>query len=92
MTSKERVLAAIAGETPDRVPVDFSANPATLQRLMRDFLVESHADLLQALHVDVVDLRGMVDPVYRGPVPEKTVHTDGVTENSWGMKMNRIGS
>lgn len=90
MTSRERVLTAIAGEAPDRVPVDFSANAATLERLMTDLSVESHADLLQALHVDIVDLRGVVDPIYCGPVPERTVLPDGVTENFWGMRTKRM--
>ena len=86
MNHKERVLRAVAREIPDRVPVDFSANPATLERLMRDLGVVTHRELLDRLHVDIVDLRGVVDPTYRGPVPLQTVRPDGVKENLWGMR------
>ena len=47
------------------VPLDFSANPPALARLKRDLGVSGHRELLDALHVDIVDLRGVVDPVYR---------------------------
>jgi len=86
MTSKERVLTAIAGQAPDRIPADFSANRATLQRLMSEFGASDYADLLAKLNVDIVDLRGVVDPVYRGPVPQTTSRPDGVVENYWGMR------
>ena len=86
MTSKERVLAAISRQAPDRIPVDFSANPATLRRLMSDFGASDYADLLAKLNVDIVDLRGVVDPIYCGPVPKTASRSDGVVENYWGMR------
>jgi uroporphyrinogen decarboxylase len=86
MTSKERVLAAVALETPDRIPLGFSANTATLQRLMSEFGASDHAELLTKLNVDIVDLRGVVDPVYCGPVPKTTSRPDGVVENYWGIR------
>lgn len=68
MNSKERVICAVNLGTPDRVPVDFSANSAKLKRLMRDLQVSSYKQLLVALHVDMVDLRNAgVDPVFCGP-------------------------
>jgi len=86
MNSKERVLTAISRQAPDRVPVDFSANPATLRRLMAEFCASDYADLLGKLNVDIVDLRGVVDPVYCGPVPWTTSLPGGVVENYWGMR------
>jgi len=86
MNSKQRVLAAVARRQPDRVPLDFSANPPTLRRLMRDLGAASHRELLDRLHVDVVDLRGVVDPVYAGPVPLEHVREDGVKEHLWGWR------
>ena len=56
MNSKQRVLCAIACEEPDRVPMDFSANPATLARLHQDLGTSSHRGLLDRLHADIVDL------------------------------------
>lgn len=86
MTSKERVLCAVRRQSPDRVPADFSANRTVLDRLMKHLGLRRHRDLLEVLHVDVVDLRGVVDPIYRGPVPYERPVSDDVKENFWGMR------
>lgn len=79
-------MAAAAHEVPDRIPVDFSANPGTVARLHRDLGTSTLRELLDQFHVDMIDLRGVVEPEYRGPVPYETVHEDGTTENFWGMR------
>ena len=84
MTSRQRVLAAIDLCQPDRVPLDFSANAATLSRLHQDLGTSTHRELLRRLHIDIVDLRGVVDPVYRGPIPQERTLPGGVKENYWG--------
>ncbi len=86
MNSRDRVLAAVTREGGDRVPMDFSANAGTLARLMRDLGVPTHRALLERLHVDILDLRGVVDPVYRGPLPQSTQLPGGVRQNVWGMR------
>jgi uroporphyrinogen decarboxylase len=90
MNSKQRVLEAVACRRPDRVPVDFNANPGSLARLMGDLSVSTHRQLLDRLHVDIVDLRGVVDPVYRGPVPRQQDLGNGVTENWLGWRTRRM--
>jgi uroporphyrinogen decarboxylase len=70
--------------------LDFSANPATLQRLMRDLGAGTHRELLDRLHVDVVDLRGVVDPVYCGPIPKERLREDGVKENYLGWRTRAV--
>jgi len=86
LNSRDRVRATVRREPADRTPLDFSANPATLARLKRDFGAGCHRDLLELLHVDIVDLRGVVDPVWCGPMPFETVTGDGDTINYWGMQ------
>lgn len=86
MQSKERVMTAVERAQPDRVPLDFSANAATLQRLQQDLQTATYADLLRRLHVDIVDLRGVVDPVYRGPAPKEQWLPDGTKQNYWGWR------
>jgi len=86
MNSKERVLCAINLGVPDRVPMDFSANQGTLDRLYRDLNVSSYMGLLKYLHIDIFDLRGVIDPIYKGPVPKETYLTNGVKQNFWGMR------
>ncbi len=90
MNSRDRVLTALAHEQPDRVPMDFSANPPTLQRLMRDLQVATYRDLLDRLHVDMIDLRGVVDPVYCGPGTRETRRPGGITENYWGWRTRKM--
>jgi uroporphyrinogen decarboxylase len=84
------VLTAIARAAPDRVPLDFSANTDVLARLQRDLSAPTHHALLDRLNVDIVDLRGVVDPVYRGPVPKERELPEGVRENYWGWRTKRM--
>jgi len=86
MHSKERVLTAIGLGRPDRVPLDFGANAATLARLHHDLGTSTHRELLDRLHVDILDLRGVVDPIYRGPIPKERWLPGDVKENYWGWR------
>lgn len=80
------MLTVVGLEQPDRVPVNFGANAGTLARLKADLGCGSHRALLERLGVDIVDLRDVATPCYRGPVPKETVRTDGVKENFWGWR------
>lgn len=53
MTSRERVLRAIALETPDRTPVDFWSRPDVTRRLQAHLGLPDHESLLQRLRVDL---------------------------------------
>jgi hypothetical protein len=80
MTSKERVMTAVRRAEPDRVPLDLLPNRWVEERLHRDLGTRTHRELLERLLCDVVDLRGVVDPVYRGPLPPVRERADGVRE------------
>ncbi len=86
VTSKQRVLTAIHLAQPDRVPMDFQANPWVLERLHRDLKTSTHQELLRQLGSDIVDLRGVVDPRYVGPVPMSRELDNGIRENYWGWR------
>ena len=86
MKSKERVLTAVALAEPDRVPMDFHANPWVLERLHDELGCSTHRDLLERLRSDIVDLRGVVDPKYCGPVPPSQDLGGGVRQNLWGWR------
>lgn len=89
MTSKERVLAAAARQQPDRTPLDFSANEFVLQRLHSDLGIPTLRGLIDRFHVDIVDIRGVVDPVYRGPTPAGT--PAGKAPSFWSIwGMNQV--
>lgn len=68
-SSKQRLLATDALAEPDRVPMDFHGNPWRFKRLHGDLGTAPHRDLLRRLGGDAVDLGGVVNPEYRGPVP-----------------------
>jgi uroporphyrinogen decarboxylase len=63
MTSKERVLAAMAHQKPDRVPVDYWASAQVNQTLMEHFGLSDYESLLCKLGVDF----RVVRPRYAGP-------------------------
>jgi len=86
MNSKERKLCAVDLQLLDRAPMDFSANEATLKRLYSDFKVTDHMELLKYLKVDILDMRGVIDPIYKGPIAKHKVLDDGTKQNYWGMK------
>lgn len=79
MDSGERVLTALHCGVPDRVPVNYFANPGIDGRLKRHFGLEAsdNEGLLLALGVDF----RRVEPPYRGPklhpdYPERGVISD----------------
>jgi uroporphyrinogen decarboxylase len=78
ITSRERVLLALAHQQPDRTPCDFWAEPPAWDRLLT---AAGHADrgrLLDELGVDVCHLEAP------GP-PERPIG-GGVFQNFWGER------
>ncbi|MHB0856956.1 MAG: uroporphyrinogen decarboxylase family protein [Anaerolineae bacterium] len=64
MTPRERWLAVLRREKPDRVPMDYWTTPEARDKLMRYLRVSSERDLLQRLHID---RPFSVGPRYVGP-------------------------
>ena len=86
MRSKERVLTTFARQVPDRVPVNYHANPGIDARLKQHFRLQANdtEGLYQALGVD---FRG-INPPYTGP----KLHTDlpGMIVDDWGIRRRWI--
>lgn len=78
MTPRERVLAAIDGKKPDRVPCDFWAEETSWCRLLEHVGYDDRDRLLKELEVDV---RHLTVPA----LPEKEMG-DGVFQNMWGER------
>lgn len=81
MTSKERVRLAFAHEIPDRVPIDYYANPGIDARVKQHFGLSLNDDegLRRALGVDFFE----VIPPYNGPklhadLPDRRVDMWGI--------------
>ena len=77
MTSKERVLTALARREPDRVPINYMANPGIHQRLEAHF---GGRDVLKALGVD---FRGIWVPYAGSPLHGKAA--DRHVDPEWGF-------
>jgi uroporphyrinogen decarboxylase len=84
MTSRERVLAAIARRLPDRTPADYKAEPEVNRYMMEHFKANNYEELLQRLKVDIRRL----EPRYIG-APFKT-DEDGVFEDYWGIRSKHL--
>jgi uroporphyrinogen decarboxylase len=80
MTSKERTLTALSRQEPDRVPINYFANPGIDRRLKEHFGLGPDDDLglREQLHVDILNFA----PEYAGPELHAPVE---------GRKINEIG-
>lgn len=78
MTPRQRVLAALDRQKPDRTPCDFWAEPATWNRLLAHVGHDDRDRLLDDLGVDVRHLE------VAGPAERQL--GDGVVENFWGER------
>lgn len=85
LTSRERVMTAIAHREPDRVPIDFWATPEVKQAVKRHFDIESQDALLDFLGVD---FRVAAMPRYIGPTLK--VHPDGSRDDVWGVRRQTV--
>lgn len=83
MTSKQRVLTALAREQPDRVPVNYSANAGLDARLKAHFNLapEDSRGLRRALGVDFRS----VGAAYCGPHLHADIPERGVEVDNWGV-------
>jgi uroporphyrinogen decarboxylase len=83
MTSKERVLRALACRVPDRVPVNYSGNTGINARLLAHYGLGS-GDWDGLLDRLGVDFRGVGAP-YRGPRLHADEPERGVQVDEWGI-------
>ncbi len=81
VTSRQRVLTALAHREPDRVPVDFWATAETKQRLLAHLGLATEEQLLRYLGVD---LRYVLGPSFVGL--ERRRWPDGSVEDLWGVR------
>jgi uroporphyrinogen decarboxylase len=81
MNSKERVLVAFAHQEPDRVPINYMANPGIDARLKQHFGLDEHDDegLRQALGVDFRSVSvPYIGPRLHDDVPDRQIDRWGI--------------
>lgn len=84
MTPRERVMAAVNLERPDRTPADYKAEPEVNEVMVERLGASSYDDLLDRLEIDV----RRIEPRYVGPPPK--VLGDGAFEDYWGIRSKRL--
>ena len=85
MNSKERVLATINHNEPDRVPVDMWALPPVTDKLRAHFGLDGIEGVWQSLGIDL----RFVWPAYIGPPLE--TFDDGSYMDWWGIRKIMVG-
>lgn len=84
MTSKERVLTTFSCQEPDRVPINYSANPGIDGRLKEQLGLKP--DDAEGLSLALgVDFRAVSAP-YRGPKLHDDIPERGVRADEWGIR------
>ena len=82
MTPRQRWLAMLAGEKPDRVPTDYWATDEVTQRLLHDLGCADTDALYARLHIDGVDSIGAPPTVHH--------HPDDPEASVWGVRFRRV--
>lgn len=82
MTSRERWLALLAGETPDRIPTDYWATGEVTRRLCRELECEDRDVLFDKLHIDGVDNLGVA--------PSSATFPGDPEADIWGRRFRRV--
>jgi uroporphyrinogen decarboxylase len=83
VNSRERMLAVIEHQTPDRIPTDIWAVPEVWTKLQEHF--GKGADVCEALHVDGI---AGVGAKYVGPALPKVAQDESV--DFWGIRSRRV--
>jgi len=88
MTSKERVMTALASKEPDRVPINYHSNPGIDGRLKEHFGLDPKdgVGLMNALGVDFRS----VGAWYKGPKLHEDIPERGVRVNNWGIHTRKV--
>jgi uroporphyrinogen decarboxylase len=86
MNSKERVMVAVSREKPDRTPCNFHGTKVVCDRLFQHYALADYRDLMDVLGVDMIDIRGIVDPIWKGPIPKTIRLSNGVMQNYLGWQ------
>ncbi len=80
MTPRERWLAVLTRQKPDRVPMDYWATPEASRNLMQYLGCSSMEEVYDRLHIDAV---AGVGPRYVGPPPPEG-------QDIWGVRHRQI--
>jgi uroporphyrinogen decarboxylase len=87
MNARERVLAVLNRETPDRIPVDIWLVPELVEKLKNKFGVTDDLDIYRRLDLDKIVWVGVP---YKGPLSPDCV--DNEKADHWGVRRKKIAA
>lgn len=82
MTSRERWLALLNRQKPDRIPTDYWATPEVTERLQRELHCADREELLQKLHIDA--------PLGLWPSCQHAHWPSDPGRNIWGVRTSLV--
>ena len=82
MTPRERWLALLNGEKPDRIPTDYSGTPEVTRRLQKELGCADQEELYRKLHADRLDC-----PDAAPIVPH---HPNDPESDIWGIRRKQV--
>ena len=92
MNSYERVMACLAHEPADRLPVDGSFHNEVWRALEAHFETADHEAILEALGIDLRPVGMGSSDAFRARATHtrhgwRIVHPDGTLEDEWGVRV-----
>ena len=82
MTPRERWLALLNRQKPDRIPTDYWATPEVTARLLKDLQCADRDALYEKLHIDGVDVFD--------PTPLKSSLPKDPSQDMWGIRRRKM--
>jgi uroporphyrinogen decarboxylase len=82
MNSRERIITTVSHREPDKVPAHINATKWVVAKLKNALKVTTDKELLQKLHIDVYDMRGI--DLHTGTVPEYVGPVSPFFPSDWG--------
>jgi uroporphyrinogen decarboxylase len=82
MTPRERWLALLNGEKPDRIPTDYWATPEVTKRLLNDLSCRDPWELYDRLHIDGQESAG--------PKPNAKHYPGDESADIWGRRFRKV--
>ncbi len=90
MTPKQRIQKAVCHTEPDKVPAHINATKWVVAKLKSALKITSDKQLLEALHIDVYDMRGI--DLHSGVAPKYIGPRNDFFPSDWGGAINSFWS
>ena len=88
MTSKQRIRQTMNHREPDRIPLHMNATSWVLDKLNAELGTSNHRDLMDAIHLDTFDMRGL--DIHAGIMPQFKGQEHAFLDAHWSGDILKI--